>query len=157
MNQWIRFRGAALFFAALVLPFAGCSAPRATQAAGIEAKDVEKGVEKGIEKGVEATAETTSVQAGEHFSTELRFSAGTGYAWTATGFDPGVVALVSQESRAATTERLAGGPMVEHFVFKGLATGSTTIRFELRRPWEKDVSPVETREVQVTVTSPEAR
>jgi len=105
----------------------------------------------------EHRAATTSVLAGEHFSFELPFRAGTGYAWTATGFDAArILTLVSQESRVASTEPSVGGPMTEQFVFRGVAPGRTTVRFELRRPWERDVSPVETRDLSVTVTMPEA-
>jgi len=104
----------------------------------------------------EPAATTTSVLAGEHFSFELPFRAGTGYAWTATGFDARILTLVSQESRDASTEPSVGGPMTEQFVFRGVAPGRTTVRFELRRPWERDVSPVETRDLSVTVTMPEA-
>jgi inhibitor of cysteine peptidase len=102
---------------------------------------------------VSGTKHESSVPVGGELSTELPFSAGTGYAWVAKDFDAGVLSLVSQESKSESTDGKVGGPMVEHFVFKGLATGETTIEFELRRPWEKDAAPAEKRSMRVKVTA----
>jgi predicted secreted protein len=96
----------------------------------------------------------TEVPVGGELANDLPFSAGTGYAWTAKGFDTKVLALQSQESRSETTDGRTGGPMIEHFVFKGVKEGETTITFELRRPWEKDVAANETRTMKVKVTKP---
>ena len=93
----------------------------------------------------------TEVAVGGELANELPFNAGTGYAWTAKGFDAKVLTLVSQESRSETTDGRTGGPMIEHFVFKGVKEGETTITFELRRPWEKDVAPAQTRTMKVKV------
>ncbi|MCE2883820.1 MAG: protease inhibitor I42 family protein [Planctomycetaceae bacterium] len=93
----------------------------------------------------------TDVVVGGELANDLPFSAGTGYAWTAKGFDAKVLALKSQESRSEAADGVAGGPMIEHFVFEGMKPGETTITFELRRPWEKDVAPAETRTMKVKV------
>jgi predicted secreted protein len=96
----------------------------------------------------------TEVPVGGEFANDLPFTAGTGYAWTAKGFDTKVLTLESQASRSETTDGRTGGPMIEHFVFKGVKEGETTITFELRRPWEKDVAANETRTMKVKVTKP---
>ena len=93
----------------------------------------------------------TEVTVGGELANELPFNAGTGYSWTAKGFDAKVLTLVSQESRSETTDGRTGGPMIEHFVFKGVKEGETTITFELRRSWEKDVAPAQTRTMKVKV------
>jgi predicted secreted protein len=88
---------------------------------------------------------------GSTYTAELPFNAGTGYAWTASRFDPKIVKLEGQSSRRAGGEAMPGGPMIEEMRFNLVGRGETIIVFELKRPWEKDVSAVDTRSVKVTV------
>ena len=88
---------------------------------------------------------------GAVYTATLPFNAGTGYAWTATSFDKKVVKLAGQSSRRASGEAMPGGPMIEEIGFDLVGKGETIIVFELKRPWEKDVSAVDTRSVKVTV------
>jgi predicted secreted protein len=97
----------------------------------------------------------STVIVGTELTTELPYNAGTGYAWVAKDFDPALLKLVSQESKSESSDGRVGGPMVEHFVFKGLAVGETEVHFELRRPWEKDAEPAEKRSVVVKITPAE--
>lgn len=92
-----------------------------------------------------------SAPKGAIYTAELPFNAGTGYAWTATSFDRKVVKLAGQSSRRASGEAVPGGPMIEEIRFDLVGRGETIIVFELRRPWEKDVSAVDTRSVKVMV------
>jgi inhibitor of cysteine peptidase len=103
----------------------------------------------------EDTQHESTVEVGQELTNELPFSAGTGYAWTAKGFDTKVLALKGQESKSESTDGTVGGPMIEHFTFEGLKKGETTITFELRRPWEKDVAPAEKRTMKVKVVAAE--
>lgn len=100
----------------------------------------------------------STVALGEELSADLPFNSGTGYAWTAKGYDEKILMLKSQEARSDANDGRAGRPMVEHFVFEGIAIGETTIQFELRRPWEKDgqqsIAPAETRKMRVKITAP---
>jgi predicted secreted protein len=88
---------------------------------------------------------------GAVYTVTLPFSAGTGYAWTASRFDEKVMKLAGQSSRRASGDAIAGGPMIEEMIFNLVGKGETIIVFELKRPWEKDVSAVDTRSVKVTV------
>jgi len=88
---------------------------------------------------------------GAAYTVTLPFNAGTGYAWAATSFDKKVVKLAGQSSRRASDEAMPGGPMIEEMRFSLVGRGETIIVFELKRPWEKDVSAVDTRSVKVTV------
>jgi predicted secreted protein len=92
-----------------------------------------------------------SAPRGSTYTAELPFNAGTGYAWTATSFDGKVVRPAGQSSRRASGEAMPGGPMIEEIRFDLVGKGETIIVFELKRPWEKDVSAVDTRSVKVTV------
>ena len=92
-----------------------------------------------------------SAPKGSSYTAELPFNAGTGYAWTASRFDEKVVKFAGQSSRRASGDALPGGPMIEEMRFDLVGRGETIIVFELKRPWEKDVSAVDTRSVKVTV------
>jgi len=92
-----------------------------------------------------------SAPKGSTYTAELPFNAGTGYAWTASRFDEKVVEFEGRSSRRASGEPMPGGPMIEEMRFKLVGKGETIIVFELKRPWEKDVSAVDTRSVKVTV------
>jgi predicted secreted protein len=96
----------------------------------------------------------STVALGEEISADLPFSSGTGYAWTAKGYDEKILMLKSQEARSDANDGRTGRPMIEHFVFEGIAIGETTIEFELRRPWEKEIAPSETRKMRVKITAP---
>ena len=98
----------------------------------------------------ESVADFTAPK-GSTYTAELPFSAGTGYAWTASRFDTKIVKLDGQSSRRAGGEAMPGGPMIEEMRFNLVGRGETIIVFELKRPWEKDVSAVDTRSVKVTV------
>lgn len=98
----------------------------------------------------------STIVVGQELATELVFSAGTGYAWIATGFDADVLRLKGQQSKSEAPDGVVGGQMAEHFVFEGVAPGETTIVFELRRPWETDVAPADTRTMKVRVTAAKA-
>lgn len=88
---------------------------------------------------------------GATYTAELPFNAGTGYAWTASRFDDKIVRFTGQSSRRASDDARVGGPMIEDMHFELVGRGETIIVFELKRPWEKDVSAVDTRSVKVTV------
>ena len=92
-----------------------------------------------------------SARKGSTYTAELPFSGGTGYAWTASRFDEKIVKLAGQSSRRASGEAMPGGPMIEEITFNLVGRGETIIVFELKRPWEKDVSAVDTRSMKVTV------
>jgi len=137
-----------------VLVCVAIAAPLATLAACGNKPGPRMAVMRVTHRLTEDKKHETEVPVGGELATDLPFNAGTGYAWTAKGFDTKVLALQSQESRSETTDGRTGGPMIEHFVFKGVKEGETTITFELRRPWEKDVAANETRTMKEKVTKP---
>jgi predicted secreted protein len=82
-----------------------------------------------------------------------------GYAW---GFEvegpPGVIfvraSLLPPPPANPPPPALLQTSSVEHtFVIEALAPGKSEVRFMLRRPWEKNVPPVRTLSVRVTVIS----
>ncbi|MFN5495241.1 MAG: hypothetical protein ACK5C3_01535, partial [bacterium] len=62
------------------------------------------------EPSKDSVAEFTAPK-GSTYTAELPFSAGTGYAWTASRFDEKIVKLEGQSSRRAHHAARGGGPM----------------------------------------------
>lgn len=88
---------------------------------------------------------------GKTFVAELYFSAGTGYEWTATGFDASVVRIVEERKRPTRGTTEVGAQQMHTMNFKAEKPGRTRVTFELRRPWEKDEKPAEVRHTTIYV------
>ncbi|MDR0994211.1 MAG: protease inhibitor I42 family protein [Verrucomicrobiota bacterium] len=75
----------------------------------------------------------------------------TGYLWSYTMEPQGV--LVETASAFETTGRgMAGAPGVRVFTLAPATEGDVVLRFELRRPWEADVPPLDTRTYRLSVS-----
>jgi inhibitor of cysteine peptidase len=75
----------------------------------------------------------------------------TGYIWEIVAIDPGVLRQVGEaEFRSEQTLIGSGGTMI--FRFTGIEAGSTSLKFVYHRPFEKNMPPIRTRELQVVVS-----
>jgi inhibitor of cysteine peptidase len=75
----------------------------------------------------------------------------TGYLWEIVAIDPGVLRQVGEaEFRPERTLIGSGGTVT--FRFTGIEAGSTSLKFVYHRPFEKDMPPIRTRELQVVVS-----
>jgi len=96
---------------------------------------------------------TLTVKVGQEIIVSLKGNPTTGYSWSLAGIDGQAVALDGEvkykEDRHPAG--MVGVPGMFHAKFKTLKPGKSTVRLEYRRPWEKDVKPVETFEVTVSV------
>lgn len=77
----------------------------------------------------------------------------TGYSWSLVMTGSGVL---EQEGEAAyeaqrSDRRLMGAGGVEIWKFRAVKAGSITLKFNYRRPWEKDVPPVKSLSWPVTI------
>ena len=88
---------------------------------------------------------------GQTFVAELPFAAGTGYGWTASGFDTSVVHITDQRDRPIRGSTAVGAAQMCSINLTALKPGRTRVRFELRRPWETSVAPVEVRHTTIYV------
>ncbi len=92
------------------------------------------------------------VKAGEEFEVVLESNPTTGYQWQLA--DPamgGIVALVSSTYRPdPAPPGMVGSGGKEHWVFRGLKPGETTVSLVYARPWEKD-APDTSETFRVTV------
>ena len=98
-----------------------------------------------------------TVRLGQTLTVNLKSNPTTGYQWELAECDDAVVRLVSGHFTppSEVTERSgalrvgAGG--IQTFLFKGSGAGRTTLKLVYRRPWEKDVEPIQTFSVTVRV------
>lgn len=106
---------------------------------------------------LEASSEIV-LQPGAEYRVVLGGLGSAGYTWEfAVHGPPGVIAIrpvpsVLSESALNAHRSTLETTSVEHtFVIEALEPGKAEARFLLRRPWEKNVSPVRTVTVHVTV------
>jgi predicted secreted protein len=96
-----------------------------------------------------APDQAISVPMGEIIRVELEdVSASTGYRWQLLPHDQAVVTYTDTRVEPAPAPGAVGRRL---FDFRAVATGSTVLRFELARSWEKAVSPLRRASVQVEV------
>ena len=95
-------------------------------------------------------AATVRVSRGGEVRITLDSNATTGYSWSLARLDPGVLEKAHQEYVAPRTSRVGAGGQ-EVWKFKARSAGTTPLRLEYRRPWEKDAAPARVFEVTVTV------
>ena len=101
--------------------------------------------------GPAGSQETGGVQVkeGRVFEVSLEANPTTGYLWEVRDIDEQVLQLVREEFLSDSSAIGAGGTSV--FSFKAVGRGQTTLTLVYRRPWEKDVEPIEVHTVEVSV------
>jgi inhibitor of cysteine peptidase len=82
----------------------------------------------------EEPAKAIRASVGETFAIALAGNPTTGYTWHAT-VDPGHLEVVGETFEPAGKGVGSGGQEV--FRFRALAPGSSEIKYEYRRPWDK--------------------
>lgn len=94
---------------------------------------------------------------GQELVVRLRGNPSTGYRWTRASESAGdPLALAASPSFASdpTREGTVGAGGVESWRFLASGVGHATLRFEYRRPWEKDAAAAGTASFEVTVRDP---
>lgn len=101
------------------------------------------------------------LEVGDRHEIRLRGLGGAGYSWAFTvSGDAGVVRVRPKAARVARSDaRPEGRPppstsLPQLFEITALAAGTATLAFELRRPWEGEVKPIERLEYEVVVREP---
>ncbi len=86
---------------------------------------------------------------------ELRLSGNptTGYSWDVSQIDEKVVRLLSSDyvSDVQGTTPMAGAGGTFVFRFQAVGAGKTTVKLVYHRPWEKNVEPLKTQDLEVAV------
>lgn len=88
------------------------------------------------------------MKVGEVRKIELENIASTGYTWEHSSIDP---KLMSIEHEIINKDNLVGGKSLIIFSLKALKKGKVRIVFELKRVWEKDVKPLETKTFDIEI------
>lgn len=104
------------------------------------------------------TAETSvTVKGVVEFSIKIKSNPTTGYSWAVQEIKPEDLVkfkgLKTEEpgDREGSQEPMLGAPTFEILTFDALKPGKAEIRLKYRRPWEKDVAPIKTHKVIVTI------
>lgn len=75
----------------------------------------------------------------------------TGYNWLVEAVDESILRLVGDPDFLPDDPLLVGSGGKVALRFEGVGAGQTALRLVYRRPWENDVEPLETFEVQIDV------
>jgi inhibitor of cysteine peptidase len=96
---------------------------------------------------------TVEMGADQVLFVQLKSNPTTGYSWGVEACDE---AILSQQGdpefvTSSRGEKLTGAGGWEVFQFKPAKAGETQLKLIYRRPWEKDVEPIQTFTVSITV------
>jgi len=76
----------------------------------------------------------------------------TGYSWQVVPVDPAILKQVGNaEFKSSAPPPVVGAGGTETFRFETVGAGTTTLKLNYHRPWEKDVPPVITVMLLITV------
>ena len=89
---------------------------------------------------------TVTAPLNDTFTVSLMSNPSTGYQWQVVEYNKKFVEPVGSPKYTPKGSS-AGAPGTETFTFRGVAEGKTHIKFEYRRPWEKDVEPARTYDI----------
>lgn len=96
------------------------------------------------------SGKSVSLSAGNGISLKLAGNPTTGYGWEIAEIDRSI--LVSAPSPQYTPDSaLTGAGGNYNFSFIGIKPGKSAVRLVYRRSWEKDVAPVKTVNLKITV------
>jgi len=95
-------------------------------------------------------ADSISTTVGQEFTISLDSNPTTGYEWILVSSLPSWLELVRHEYTPTDPGKIGGGG-IDEWTLKATNTGSTTLIFHYRRPWETGVQPLEIYEVQVII------
>jgi inhibitor of cysteine peptidase len=84
------------------------------------------------------------ISEGELIRIQLPATPGAGYAWELIEIDEQVLHQEGESQFPPADANLVGGSEYQTFLLKAVSTGRTNVELVYRRPWEKDVDPLET-------------
>jgi len=98
-----------------------------------------------------AAVSRAHLNVGECLKVALRGNATTGFSWEVV---PGAESVVVQRGEADFTSEGSniGAGGLYTFTFQGVAPGEVSLKLVYRRPWEKELAPLKTYELEVKVT-----
>jgi predicted secreted protein len=88
-----------------------------------------------------------SIKEGQEFELNFKSNPTTGFEWILV-FDKNIINQTSHTFR--TTSTLIGAAGTDIFTFKGISHGTTTLKFQYKRSWDKDFAEEKVFLVKVT-------
>lgn len=92
----------------------------------------------------------TQIARGQTLVIRLNSNSTTGYRWSLKPVPTPVLTSLGEPSYAPAGGAIGGGG-VETWSFQASGSGQQELRFEYRRPWERDVAPVRALSYTITV------
>jgi inhibitor of cysteine peptidase len=124
----------------------GCrSSGRAFSGADVVEADVKEIALEGKDNGGKV-----EVQKGQILVISLESNPTTGYRWEPAEIDEAILQSLG-EAEFQPQSDLLGAPGVETMRFETTGVGTAILKLVYHRPWEKDVEPLQTFRVEVTV------
>ncbi|HDQ70543.1 MAG TPA: hypothetical protein ENN19_00415, partial [Chloroflexi bacterium] len=103
-----------------------------------------------VSLSLENDGEAIALQAEDLLTLRLLSNPSTGYVWHLASIDEAVLIQIDSDIEAMKqNENAIGAPAYQVLHFAGVSKGDTTLEFELRRPWEREVHDTYTVNVQV--------
>lgn len=90
------------------------------------------------------------LQKGQTLAISLEGNPSTGYTWEMAESEGSILRQVGEIEFKAESD-LVGAPGTQTLRFEAVESGQTELKLVYHRPWEKDVEPLETFTLQVTV------
>ncbi|MDQ1353864.1 MAG: inhibitor of cysteine peptidase [Acidobacteriota bacterium] len=92
------------------------------------------------------------------FSIKIKSNPTTGYSWAVQEIKPEDLVKfkevkTKEPGQEGSQPPMLGAPTYEILTFDALKPGKAEIHLKYRRPWEKDVAPIKTHKVIVTIES----
>jgi len=144
--------GAALALLGMLVLVAGCAGSEGATTVP-EVNRSGEATSDAVALGAEDDGSEVELAAGQVLEVTLESNPTTGYGWEVSEVDGAVLAQVGEaefQEAPREGEPVVGAGGVQTFRFTA-SPGETTLTLVYRRAWEKDVDPLETFTVQVTV------
>ncbi len=90
------------------------------------------------------------LQKGQTLAISLEGNPSTGYTWEMAESEGSILRQVGEIEFKAESD-LVGAPGTQTLRFEAVESGQTELKLVYHRPWEKDLEPLETFTLQVTV------
>ena len=100
--------------------------------------------------GESDAARPIEMQLNKRITLRLEANRSAGYRWTLAASGDAELEQIG-EPFYTPEKAVPGGGGAEYWTFRATRAGKKTLRFEYRRPWEKDKPPAKTVEYQVMV------
>lgn len=99
------------------------------------------------------TGRTITLRVGQEVLVRLPGNHSTGFSWMRVDSAESLLSLAGPNKyvRESAGQPRSGVGGEEQWRFRANQGGKATLRFEYRRPWEKDVSPAETAQFEVRI------